>query len=66
MATDEGGIEMLAGSESVSVMPGSAYRPFLVEIEEELDADERLCRAELRVFNVASASETPWLGSGLC
>jgi hypothetical protein len=66
LATDGGGIEMLAGSESVSVMLGSAYRPFLVEIEEELDADDRLCRAELRVFNLGSATEKPGLGSGLC
>lgn len=37
-----GGIEMLARSEVLSVVPGSAYRPFLLEIELALDAEERL------------------------
>lgn len=38
-----GGIEMLALSQWISVVPGSAYRPFLLDVEIELEADERLC-----------------------
>ena len=37
-----GGIDMLALSEWVSVVPGSAYRPFLLDAELMLEADERV------------------------
>jgi hypothetical protein len=34
---------MEARSACISVVPGSAYRPFLLEVETELDAEEREC-----------------------
>jgi hypothetical protein len=37
-----GGIEMLALSEWVSDVPGSAYRPFLLDVELALEAEDRL------------------------
>jgi hypothetical protein len=64
LATDGGGIEMDAGSESVSVILGSAYRAFLVELEDEDDADERLCEAGVPVFNLGGGTGTGRLGLG--
>lgn len=47
LVTEGGGIEMDAGSDSVSVTLGSAYRPFLEAVGEvEIEAD-RLCEAGL-------------------
>jgi hypothetical protein len=48
---------MLARSECVSVVPGSAHRPFLLDdVELELDADERLWEA-VRDFNLETVIE---------
>lgn len=40
---------MLARSEWVSVVPGSAYRPFLLDVELALEAEDKLWEA-VRVF----------------
>lgn len=68
-----GGIEILARSALVSVVPGSAYRPFLETTELALEADDRLCEF-LRAFNfgvefsesaLSLESSAFWAGSGL-
>lgn len=38
-----GGIDMLARSEWMSDVPASAYRPFLLDAELELEAEDKLC-----------------------
>ena len=43
-------MEILARSEWMSEVPGSAYRPFLLDAELELEAEERLCEL-VRVLN---------------
>ena len=39
---DEGGMETLVRSAVVSVVPGSAYRPFLLDNEVALDAEDKV------------------------
>jgi hypothetical protein len=56
LVTEGGGIEMDAGSDSVSVTLGSAYRPFLEAVGEvEIEAD-RLCEAGLVDFGLSTAT----------
>jgi hypothetical protein len=55
-----GGIEILARSACASVVPGSAWRPFLPVVELSLDADDKLWVVTLLGFSRAddgSASE---------
>lgn len=52
-----GGIYILALSELASVVPGSAYRPFLLENEVMLEADDRLCEF-FRAFDLELSEES--------
>lgn len=67
LVANGGGIEKDAGSESVSVMLGSAYRPFLEARDEEWEAD-RLCEAIVAALSLGIATGRLGLGldSGLC
>jgi hypothetical protein len=60
------GIEILARSEWISLVPGSAYRPFLLDAELEREAEDRLWEAA-RVLSLGNGggSFRTRLGSAL-
>lgn len=60
--TDGGGIEMEAESALVSVMLGSACRPFFEVVDEEFEA-ERLCEAGVADFDLGTAAGGSALGT---
>lgn len=54
---------MLARSECVSVVPGSAYRPFLLDTEVELDAEDKVWEG-VRVLIVGRVGDSDLGRSG--